>query len=136
MRFGALIALGLVFAAGLGLAGHLIARDTVALPVASIEAGEGLAPAQTQTDDRATTAATTRRTGTATTRTGTTTTRTTTTRRATTTETGEDSGRGRGRGRGRGGDDSSGSGSSGSGSSGSGSSGSGSSGSGSGDSDD
>ena len=47
MRFGFLLLLGLVFAAGLGFAAHLIARDTVALPVASIEAGEGLAPIQT-----------------------------------------------------------------------------------------
>jgi uncharacterized membrane protein YgcG len=98
MRLAALIALGLVFAAGLGLAGHLIARDTVALPVASIEAGERLAPAQATTEDRATT------------------TTTSSTRTATTTETDDNSGRGRGRGRGRGGGDNSGSGSSNSGS--------------------
>jgi hypothetical protein len=49
MRFGFLIALGLVFAAGLGFAAHLIARDTVALPASSIQAGEGLAPAAVTT---------------------------------------------------------------------------------------
>jgi uncharacterized membrane protein YgcG len=106
MRVAALIALGLVFTTGLGLAGHLIARDTVALPVASIEAGEGLAPARVA--DRPTTAGTTTRAATT----------TRSTRTATTTET-DDRGRGRGNGRGRGRDDNSGSGSSGSGSSGS-----------------
>ena len=49
MRFGFIVVLGLVFAAGLGIAAHVIARDTVALPVASIEAGRGLAPTQTRT---------------------------------------------------------------------------------------
>src|SRR4029450_2906419 len=44
MRFATLILLGLVFAAALGFAAHLIARDTVALPVSSIEAGDRLAP--------------------------------------------------------------------------------------------
>src|SRR5215203_4966612 len=48
MRFGFILLLGLVFAAGLGLAAHLIARDTVALPVASIQAGERLAPVTTR----------------------------------------------------------------------------------------
>jgi hypothetical protein len=96
MRFGFLLLLGLVFAAGLGFAAHLIARDTVALPVASIEAGEGLAPIQT----RAVTTA--RRT----TSTGATTTRAATTRTTTTeTETDDDSGRGRRRNRGSGGGD-------------------------------
>lgn len=93
MRFAFILLLGVLFAAGLGFAAHLIARDTVALPVASIEAGERLAPvrepaprrpARTTTTERTTTAAET----------------TTTTLR---TET-DDSGRGRGRGRGRGGD--------------------------------
>jgi uncharacterized membrane protein YgcG len=113
MRFGALIALGLVFATGLGVAGHLIARDTVALPVASIEAGDGLAPPRTRTGAPA------RRKAPPVTRTAT---QTTTTTGTQTTRTTDDRS-GRGRGRGRGGDDSSGSGSSGSGS---GSSGSGS----------
>lgn len=106
MRFGALIALGLAFAAGLGLAGHLIARDTVALPVASIEAGDGLAPVRTQT------AVPAARKKARATRKAAPTTTTTTTTAATTTDDRS--------GRGRGGDDSSGSGSSGSGSSGSG----------------
>src|SRR4029450_657173 len=112
MRFGALIALGLVFAAGLGLAGQLIARDTVALPAASIKAGDRLAPPQPPAAGAAPRRAApkTRTTAPA---------RTTTTTKTTTTSTDERSGRGRGRG--RGGDDSSGSGSSGSGSSGSGS---------------
>jgi hypothetical protein len=52
MRFGLILVLGLVFAAGLGFAAHVIARDTVALPVASIEAGEGLAPVQTRVPSR------------------------------------------------------------------------------------
>ena len=102
MRFGFLLLLGLVFAAGLGFAAHLIARDTVALPVASIEAGEGLAPVQTNavTTARPTTSpARTTSTGRPTTQTATT--RTTTPE----TETGDDSGRGRGRNRGRGGGD-------------------------------
>jgi hypothetical protein len=120
MRFGLVIALGFVFAAGLGVAAHLIARDTVALPVESIEAGEGLAPVETQ----AATTTRARRNGT----TGTTTAQTTTraTRTGTTaTETDEDRGRGRGRGRGRSGSDSGSSGSGSSGSGGSDSSGSG-----------
>jgi hypothetical protein len=123
VRFGLLLLLGLVFATGLGVAAHLIARDTVALPVASIEAGEGLAPVQTRartaTDARTTTARTT--TGRTTTRAARETATTTTSARTTTTD---DRGRGRGRGRGGSEDDSSGSGS-GSDSSGSGSSGSG-----------
>lgn len=104
MRFAFVIALGLLFAAGLAFAGHLIARDTVALPVASIEAGDDLAPTRTRTQKPARTQGTT--TGRTTTQRGTTTTRT---------ETDDDRGRGRGRNRGRGGDDNSGSGSSGSG---------------------
>src|SRR5215204_4509 len=105
MRFGFILLLGLVFAAGLGLAAHLIARDTVALPVAGIQAGERLAPATTRRLARPKRV-----------RRATTTTRTTTPRAATTaTETGDDHDRGRGRNRGRGGDDDSGSGSSGSG---------------------
>ena len=105
MRFAIILLLGLVFATGLGFAAHVIARDTVALPVASIEAGEGLAPVQTR-------AQTTRRQVT------TSTARTTTTRQTTTTATETDddddvSGRGRGRNRGRGGGGSSGSGGSG-----------------------
>lgn len=100
MRFGLLLLLGLVFAAGLGLAAHLIARDTVALPVANIEAGEGLAPVETQV--RTTIRA--RRTSTARTTTRATTTTTQTERETETeTETGDDSGKGRNRG--RGGDD-------------------------------
>lgn len=97
MRFATLILLGLVFAAGLGFAAHLIARDTVALPVSSIEAGDGLAPVtETQaapaaprpkaTQQRQVTTAATTTVG-------------------TTTEAGDDHGRNRGRG--RGGDDSS-----------------------------
>jgi hypothetical protein len=109
MRFGALIALGLVFAAGLGLAGQLIARDTVALPAASIKAGDRLAPPQTPAAAPRRAATRTRTTAPA---------GTTTTTTATTTTTDDRSGRGRGRGRGE--DDSSGSGSSGSGGSGSG----------------
>ena len=58
MRLAFVVVLGLAFAAGLALAGHLIARDTVALPVASLEADEDLAPTQTR---RATTATTTSR---------------------------------------------------------------------------
>jgi hypothetical protein len=104
MRFGVISLLGLVFAAGLGLAAHLIARDTVALPVASIQAGEGLAPVSTQAEAprrvrRTTTTARTRTTPTTTT---------------TATETGDDHGGRRGRNRGSGaGGDSSGKGSSG-----------------------
>lgn len=99
MRFGFLLLLGLVFAAGLGFAAHLIARDTVALPVASIEAGKGLAPVQT----RATTTTRARTTSTArTSSTGRTTTRVATTgARTTETET-DDSGGGHGRDRDRG----------------------------------
>jgi uncharacterized membrane protein YgcG len=107
MRFGALIALGLALAAGLGFAGHLIARDTVALPVASIEAGDGLAPVRTRTAAPAA-----RKKARPTRKASPTATVTTGTRRTTTDDRS---------GRGRGGDDSSGSGSSGSGSSGSGS---------------
>jgi len=97
VRFGFILLLGFVFAAGLGLAAHLIARDTVALPVASIQAGERLAPVTTRP------AARPRRMRTMTART-TTTTRTTAT---TATEADDDHGgrRGRGRNRGRGGDD-------------------------------
>src|SRR5215218_115981 len=97
MRFGFILLLGLVFAAGLGLAAHLIARDTVALPVASIEAGERLAPATVRRaarPRRVRQAATTARTTTTTTRTAST---------PTGTESGDDHGRGRGRNRGRGG---------------------------------
>lgn len=94
MRFGFILVLGLVFAAGLGLAAHVIARDTVALPVASIQAGERLAPVTTRS---ATPRRRVRTTSTARTRTTTTT---------TTTETGDDHGRGRNRGRGGGGDSS------------------------------
>jgi hypothetical protein len=102
MRFGFLLLLGLVFAAGLGFAAHLIARDTVALPVASIEAGEGLAPIQTRAVTTARRTTSTART----TSTGATTTRAATTRTTTTeTETDDDSGRGRGRNRGSGGGD-------------------------------
>jgi uncharacterized membrane protein YgcG len=91
MRFGFILVLGLVFAAGLGLAAHVIARDTVALPVASIQAGERLAPVTTR---RSTATKRVRTTTTARTKTATTTTRT---------ETDDDHGRGRGRNRGRGG---------------------------------
>ena len=101
MRFALLLALGLVFATGLGIGAHLIARDTVAEPVASIEAGEGLAPVQTTTAARTTPRAR---------RTQTTTTTTARPRTTTATETDEDSGRGRGRGRGRSGGENSGSG--------------------------
>jgi uncharacterized membrane protein YgcG len=104
MRIAIIALLGLVFAAGLGTAAHVIARDTVALPVASLDARENLAPG-----------ATTRRTRTA----GQTTTRKKTrtatgpvTTRRTTTDEGDDHGRNRGRG---GGDDSSGKGSGGGG---------------------
>lgn len=117
MRIAVIALLGLVFAAGLGAAAHVIARDTVALPVASLDARENLAPAATtqraQTIRRTTTARR-RTTGTRTA----TTTRTSTGRTATDDDGGH---RGGNRGRGRGGDDdSSGSGSSGSGGSGSG----------------
>jgi hypothetical protein len=93
MRFGFILVLGLVFAAGLGLAAHVIARDTVALPVASIQAGERLAPVTTRrsTPTKRVTTTTTARTRTAMTPT------------TTTTETDDDHGRGRGRNRGRGG---------------------------------
>jgi hypothetical protein len=101
MRFATLILLGLVFAAGLGFAAHLIARDTVALPVSSIEAGDRLAPVtETHAAPAASRPKATRRRA----RTTTTTTAPTTTVR-TTTEAGDDHGRNRGRG--RGGDDSS-----------------------------
>jgi hypothetical protein len=95
MRFALILVLGLVFAGGLGFAAHLIARDTVALPVTGIEAGDGLAPVAEQ---RRTT--TSKRTASSTTTAATTTT-------TTATETGDDGGghRGRGRNRGHGGDD-------------------------------
>jgi hypothetical protein len=100
MRFATLILLGLVFAAGLGFAAHLIARDTVALPVSSIEAGDRLAPV-TQTH---TAPAARRRKATQQRRARTTTTTTASTSTVgTTTEAGDDHGRNRG----RGGDDSS-----------------------------
>ncbi|HEV2712721.1 MAG TPA: hypothetical protein VGU26_06475 [Gaiellaceae bacterium] len=95
MRFGLILLLGLVFAAGLGLAAQVIARDTVALPVASIEAGEGLAPVETRV-------ATTSRARTTTARTTARTTTGVTTTTSTETEPGDDHGRGRGRGRNRG----------------------------------
>ena len=93
MRFALILVLGLVFAGGLGFAAHLIARDTVALPVTGIEAGDGLAPVAEQ-----------RRTITSKRTVSSTTTAATTTA---STETGDDRGghRGRGRNRGRGGDD-------------------------------
>jgi hypothetical protein len=103
MRFATLILLGLVFAAGLGFAAHLIARDTVALPVSSIEAGDRLAPVtETQAAPAARRPKAMQRRPRA--RTATTTTAPTTTV-GTTTEAGDDHGRNRGRG--RGGDDSS-----------------------------
>jgi hypothetical protein len=98
MRFATLILLGLVFAAGLGFAAHLIARDTVALPVSSIEAGNRLAPVtKTQAASAARRPKATQR------RPGSRTATTTTTTVGTTTEAGDDHGRNRGRG--RGGDD-------------------------------
>ena len=48
MRIAVVALLGLVFATGLGFAAHVIARDTVALPVASTR--ENLAPAATTTE--------------------------------------------------------------------------------------
>ncbi len=105
MRLALILVLGLVFATGLGLGAHFIARDTVAQPVSRIEAGDRLAPVQMTTSQQTATRA------------GTTTQRSTTTTamgRATATtrtevETDEDnSGRGRGRGRGRGGNSGSG----------------------------
>jgi hypothetical protein len=100
MRFATLILFGLVFAAGLGFAAHLIARDTVALPVSSVEAGDRLAPVtQTQAASAARRRKATQR------RQATTTTTAATTTVGTTTEAGDDHGRNRGRG--RGGDDSS-----------------------------
>src|SRR5918992_5435840 len=108
MRIAAIALLGLVFAAGLGAAAHLIARDTVALPVASLDARENLAPGATTARRAGTTGRTTtarRRTRTATT--ATTATRPVATRRTatgtTTVTSTDDDGRGRGRGRGRGG---------------------------------
>jgi uncharacterized membrane protein YgcG len=121
MRLAFVVVLGLVFAAGLALAGHLIARDTVALPVASLQAGEDLAPTETTRPVTATARTTRRAQGMTTARSAT---APSTTRSTATTQTETDDGRGRGRNRGRGGDDS-GSGSSRSGSSRSGSSGSG-----------
>jgi len=107
MRIAVIALLGLVFAAGLGAAAHLIARDTVALPVASLDARENLAPDTTTRPARRAV----RRTTTARrrTRTQTTTTRRRATVRTSTVEAGDDNG-GR-RGRGRGSDDSGGSGS-------------------------
>lgn len=103
MRIAIIGLLGLVFAAGLGTAAHLIARDTVALPVASIEGGENLAPGGTTRGTETVSQTTTRET------------RTTTTP-VTTSRTTTDDDHGRNRGRGRGGDSSGkGSGSSGSG---------------------
>jgi hypothetical protein len=100
MRVALVLVLGLVFAAGLGLAAHLIARDTVALPVASIEAGEGLAPVRAGR----TASSSARTTSTARTATS----ATTSTATSTETEPDDDRGRGRGRNRGRGGGDNSG----------------------------
>src|SRR5919108_1200313 len=100
MRIAVIALLGLVFAAGLGAAAHVIARDTVALPAASLDARENLAPGTTTQRTR-----TVRRTTTAMrrTRTRTATARTTTARTATDDDNG---GRGRNRNRGRGDDDS------------------------------
>ena len=50
MRITVVALLGLVFATGLGFGAHVIARDTVALPVASLDARENLAPAATTTE--------------------------------------------------------------------------------------
>ena len=50
MRIAVIALSGLVFATGLGFAAHMIARDTVALPVASLDASENLAPAATTTE--------------------------------------------------------------------------------------
>jgi hypothetical protein len=123
MRLLALGLAGVAVAAVLGLAAHLIARDTVGLSATHLQAGRTLAPPEAQRP-QTTTVAPARPTQRTTT--GTTTGRTTTTRAQT--EPGDDGGRGRGRGRGRSGDDDSSgsSGSSGSGSSGSGSDSSGS----------
>ena len=55
MRIAVVALLGLVFATGLGFAAHVIARDTVALPVASLDASENLAPAATTTESTTTT---------------------------------------------------------------------------------
>ncbi|HET9324950.1 MAG TPA: hypothetical protein VFO03_13825 [Gaiellaceae bacterium] len=109
MRIVLIGALGLVFAAGLGFAAQVIARDTVAEPVASIDAREGLAPTTARRRGATTEPARTRR------RADTTTSRTETRAATTTTETESEH---RGRGRGRGGDDSRSSGSGSSGSSG------------------
>jgi uncharacterized membrane protein YgcG len=121
MRLLALGLAGVAVAAVLGLAAHLIARDTVGLSATHLQAGRTLAPPEAQRPQTTTVAParTTQRTTT-----GTTTGRTTTTRAET--EPGDDGGRGRGRGRSGDDDSSDSSGSSGSGSSGSGSDSSGS----------
>ena len=105
-RVVALALVGLALAGLLGLAGYLVARETIALPTSSLSADEPLAPPAPQ---RTTAAGTGRRptTGaaastTARTATTATTARTSTTERTRTGTTGDDDS---GRGRGRGGDD-------------------------------
>ena len=59
MRAPALIAvLGVLLAAGLGFAAHVIAQDTIGLPAVTLEGGKPLAPQQARRTTTATTATT------------------------------------------------------------------------------
>ena len=103
LKVAGIVVLGFVFAAGLGLAAHLVTRDTVGLSGQPLATPKPLAPPEAR-QQPATTASRRRPATTATGRT--TTTRTTSTRTETETETEtDDSGHGGGRGRDRDGDD-------------------------------
>lgn len=94
-----LVALGIVLAAGLGFAAHVVAQDTIGLPAVTLEGGRPLAPeearpattVETETEAETETETRTDNSGPGSADSG--------------SGDDDDSGRGRGRGRGRGGDD-------------------------------
>ncbi|HUH15906.1 MAG TPA: hypothetical protein VML35_08485 [Gaiellaceae bacterium] len=95
-----LVALGIVLAAGLGFAAHVVAQDTIGLPAVTLEGGRPLAPEEARpatTVETETETETERETETRTDSSG--------PGSADSGSEDDDSGRGRGRGRGRGGDD-------------------------------